>query len=230
MNNFRTKSVIISTMNEQPKLFLEELKNRKDVVGVILFGSWARGNNRENSDVDLVIILEDGYQRCIENRNGQVFEIIYTTEKGAFDFWESNKDDAYGLWSVAKILFDRDGRIQTLKDKITTVLEQGKNDINSLQIEQYKSDVEDLNNYAEEIAKIDLLTAKLLIFNKVFALTELFFDVRKMWTPAPKQRLQKIKELNPAFYDLLEKFYNENTTFPEKVEIMRQIASVVFER
>ena len=217
-------------MNEQTKLFLEELKNRKEVVGVILFGSWARGNNRENSDVDLVIILEDGYQRCIENRNGQVFEIIYTTEKGAFDFWESNKDDAYGLWSVAKILFDRDGRIQTLKDKITTVLEQGKNDINSLQIEQYKSDVEDLNNYAEEIAKIDLLTAKLLIFNKVFALTELFFDVRKMWTPAPKQRLQKIKELNPTFYNLLEKFYNENTTFPEKVEIMRQITSVVFEK
>ena len=217
-------------MNEQTKLFLEELKNRKEVVGVILFGSWARGNNRENSDVDLVIILEDGYQRCIENRNGQVFEIIYTTEKGAFDFWESNKDDAYGLWSVAKILFDRDGRIQTLKDKITTVLEQGKNDINSLQIEQYKSDVEDLNNYAEEIAKIDLLTAKLLIFNKVFALTELFFDVRKMWTPAPKQRLQKIKELNPTFYNLLEKFYNENTTFPEKLEIMRQITSVVFEK
>ena len=217
-------------MNEHTKLFLEELKNRKDVVGVILFGSWARGNNRENSDVDLVIILEDGYKRCIENRNGQVFEIIYITEKGAFDFWESNKDDAYGLWSVAKILFDRDGRIQTLKDKITTVLEQGKKDINSLQIEQYKFDAEDLTNYAEEIGRADPLTAKLLIFNKVFVLTEMFFDIRKMWTPAPKQRLQKIKEINPAFYDLLEKFYNENTIFPEKVGIMRQITSVVFEK
>ena len=217
-------------MNEQTKLFLEELKNRKNVVGVILFGSWARGNNRENSDVDLVIILEDGYQRCIENRNGQIFEIIYTTEKGAFDFWKSNKDDAYGLWSVAKVLFDRGGRIQTLKDKITSVLEQGKKDINLLQIEQYKFDAEDLTNYAEEIVKTDLLTSRLLIFNKVFALTDLFFDIRKMWTPAPKQRLQKIKELNPAFYDLLEKFYNENTTFPEKVGIMRQITSVVFEK
>ena len=51
-----------------------------------------------------------------------------------------------------------------------------------------------------------------------------------MWTPAPKQRLQKIKEINPAFYDLLEKFYNENTIFPEKVGIMRQITSVVFEK
>ena len=217
-------------MNEQTKLFLEELKNRKNVVGVILFGSWARGNNRENSDVDLVIILEDGYQRCIENRNGQIFEIIYTTEKGAFDFWKSNKDDAYGLWSVAKVLFDRGGRIQTLKDKITSVLEQGKKDINLLQIEQYKFDAEDLTNYAEEIVKTDLLTSRLLIFNKVFALTDLFFDIRKMWTPAPKQRLQKIKELNPTFYNLLEKFYNENTTFPEKVEIMRQITSVVFEK
>lgn len=216
-------------MNEQTKTFLEGLKNRQDVVGVILFGSWARGNNRPNSDVDLVVILEDGYQRCVENRDGQVFEIIYTTEKGAFDFWESNKNDAFGLWSIAKILFDRDGRIQALKERITAVLEQGKKEINSLQLEQFKFDAVDLTNYVDEIGATDPLTAKVLIFNKVFALTEMFFDVRKMWTPAPKQRLAKIKELSPTFYELLDKFYNENTTLSERVAITKQIITIVFE-
>lgn len=217
-------------MNDQTKLFLEELKNRKDVVGVILFGSWARGNNRPNSDVDLVVILDEGYQRCVENKNGQVFEIIYTTEKGAFDFWESNKDDAFGIWSVAKILYDRDGKIQGLKERIADVLSVGKKEINNLQLEQFRFDAEDLTGYVEEVLDSDPLTAKLLIFNKVFSLTEMFFDIRQIWTPAPKQRLLKIKEINPNFYDLLEAFYSDNIALTDRIKIVRQIIPIVFEK
>ena len=105
-------------MNEATQKFLEELKQRPDVLGVIMFGSWARGNNRPDSDVDLVVILTEGYRRTVEHRNGQPFEIIYTTEKGAFDYWESHKDDAAGLWEVAKILYDKNGAIEQLKNKI----------------------------------------------------------------------------------------------------------------
>lgn len=36
-------------MNKETQTFLEELKQRSDVLGVILFGSWARGNNRPDS-------------------------------------------------------------------------------------------------------------------------------------------------------------------------------------
>jgi predicted nucleotidyltransferase len=44
-------------MNNDTQQFIEELKARSDVLGVIMFGSWARGNNRPDSDVDLVVIL-----------------------------------------------------------------------------------------------------------------------------------------------------------------------------
>src|SRR3989338_1050999 len=105
-------------MNEQTQKFLGELKQRPDVLGVIMFGSWARGNNRPDSDVDLVVILTEGYRRTVEHRNGQPIEIIYTTEKGAFDYWEGHKDDAAGLWEVAKILYDKDCSIEQLKTRI----------------------------------------------------------------------------------------------------------------
>ncbi len=72
-------------MNEATQKFLEELKQQSEVLGVIMFGSWARGNNRPDSDVDLVVILTEGYRRTVEQRDGQDFEIIYTTEKGAFE-------------------------------------------------------------------------------------------------------------------------------------------------
>ena len=102
-------------INEATEIFLEELKQRPDVVGVILFGSWARGNNRPGSDVDLVVILQEGYQRAVETHDGQ-----------ALAYWESHRDDAAGLWSVAKILFDRDGTVERLRVDVQRFLQDGK--------------------------------------------------------------------------------------------------------
>jgi predicted nucleotidyltransferase len=150
-------------MNEETKTFLEELKQRSDVVGVIMFGSWARGNNRPDSDVDLVVILTEGYRRTVEHRNGQPFEIIYTTEKGALDYWEGHKDDAAGLWEVAKILYDKDGTIEQLKIKIKQILDAGKKAIDEYQLGQFRFDAEDQLKYVETILVSDPTTANLIL-------------------------------------------------------------------
>src|SRR3989344_7223033 len=214
-------------MNEETQKFLEELKQRSDVLGVIMFGSWARGNNRPDSDVDLVVILTEGYRRTVEHRNGQPFEIIYTTGKGAFDYWEGHKDDAAGLWAVAKILYDKDGTIEQLKNKIKEVLDAGKKPIDEYQLGQFRFDSEDKLKYVESILASDPTTANLILTNKIFALTELFFDIRQMWTPAPKQRLAEIQKINPDFYSLLQQFYQEQITLKDKLEIAKKIVPIV---
>ncbi len=217
-------------MNEETQKFLEELKQRSDVLGVIMFGSWARGNNRPDSDVDLVVILTEGYRRTIEHRNGQPFEIIYTTGKGAFDYWEGHKDDAAGLWAVAKILYDKDGTIEQLKIKIKEVLDAGKKPIDEYQLGQFRFDSDDQLKYVESILASDPTTANLILTNKIFALTELFFDIRQMWTPAPKQRLAEIQKINPDFYSLLQQFYQEQITLKDKLEMAKKIVPIVFEK
>lgn len=216
-------------MNEETKTFLEELKQRPDVLGVIMFGSWARGNNRPDSDVDLVVILTEGYRRTVEHRNGQAFEIIYTTEKGAFEYWESHKDDAAGLWVVAKILFDKDGTIERLKTKIKEILDNGKKAIDEYQLGQFRFDAEDSLKYVESILANDPITANLILSNKIFSLTELFFDIRQVWTPAPKQRLAKIKEISPELHSLLEQFYRDAISTKEKLEVARKIIPIVWQ-
>jgi predicted nucleotidyltransferase len=216
-------------MNKATQNFLEELKQRADVVGVIMFGSWARGNNRPDSDVDLVVILTDGYRRTVEHRDGQAFEIIYTTEKGAFEYWESHKDDAAGLWAVAKILFDKDGTIEHLKTKIKEVLDAGKKPIDEYQLGQFRFDAEDQLKYIESILASDPTTANLILTNKIFALTELFFDIRQIWTPAPKQRLAEIQKISPDSYALLKQFYQEQIGLKERLEVARKIVPLVFD-
>jgi len=217
-------------MNTETQKFLDELKQRPDVLGVIMFGSWARGNNRPDSDVDLVVILTEGYRRTIEHRNGQPFEIIYTTEKGAFDYWESHKDDAVGFWEVAKILYNKDGTIERLKIKIKEILNAGKKPIDEYQLGQFRFDSEDQLKYVESILASDPTTANLILTNKIFALTELFFDIRQIWTPAPKQRLTKIKGINLEFYSLLEKFYQESIPLKDKIETAKKIIPIIFQK
>jgi len=216
-------------MNEATKKFLEELKQRVDVLGVIVFGSWARGNNRPDSDVDMVIILSDGYRRTVEYHDGQAFEIIYTTPKSAVDFWESHKDDCYGLWEVAKIIYDKDGTVGELKEKANEIIQRGKKTIDEYQIGQYKFSAEDEIKAVEKLIDEDTVTASLVLFKTVQSLTELFFDLRKLWTPAPKQRMAKIKDISPKFHSLLQEFYADQVILQKRIDIAKQIIPIVFQ-
>jgi len=217
-------------MNQNILEFLEKLKKRSDVLGVILFGSYARGNNYPNSDVDLVIILTEGYLRTVEYQNEQAFEIIYTTEKEAFDYWESHKDDAAGLWEVAKILYDKDETVQKLRTKISKILDAGKEPITKLRLEHLVFDTKDSFKYITNIITNDPLSANLILTNKVFTLTELFFDIRQAWIPAPKQRIAKIKEISPKLYSLLEQFYQSQIPLEEKLQIAKRMTPIIFEK
>ena len=214
-------------MNKATEAFLAKLKQRPDVVGVILFGSWARGNSRPGSDVDLVVILQEGYQRAVETHDGQLFEIIYTTAHSSLVYWDSHKDDAAGLWSVAKILFDRDGTVERLRANVQRFLQDGKKQMNALHLEQSRFDYDDEIRYARSIAAEDPTTAHLTLANKVFALTKTFFDIRQQWTPPPKQRLAAIRDVSPDLYALLCAFYQQ-AGLQEKIDIAERMLPLVF--
>ena len=216
-------------LNDETQTFVEDLKQRSDVTGIVLFGSWARGNNRPDSDVDLLVILTDGFKRTVEYRNQQAFEIIYTTAQPALDFWKNNLNDCAGLWEVAQILYDKAGVVQQLHHAAEELLKSGKPPIDADQLGQFRFDAEDQLRYVEHIRHDDPTTANLILTNKVFALTELFFDIRQQWTPAPKQRLAKIQALSPELYILLEDFYHESTRLDEKLSIARNMLPIVFQ-
>lgn len=216
-------------MNKITQEFLNELKNKPEVVGIILFGSWARGNNRIDSDVDLLVILTDGYRRIVEYKDGQAFEIIYNTANGALDFWKSHKDDCANLWEVAKIIYDKDGTIENLKKKALEIIQEGKKLIDSYQMAQFRFSAEDELSSVDSLINSDITTANLVLQKTILSLTELFFDLRQLWTPAPKQRLAKIKENNPDLYNLISEFYSQENHLEDKLKIAKKIIIAVFE-
>ncbi len=216
-------------MNQNIKDFVEELKQRPEVLGIILFGSWARGDNRPDSDVDLVVILTEGYKRTVEYKNDQAFEIIYTTEQSALEFWKNKIDDCAGLWSVAKILYDKNKTLNTLKEQALEIIKNGKKPIDEYQKKQYQFSAEDEIKAVEHLIANDPTTANMVLAYTVNNLSSLFFDLRQLWTPAPKQRFSKIKEINPKLYSIFGRFYTDKTSLKEKIGVAKEIVPIVFE-
>lgn len=71
-------------MDPRVRDFFEELHAKPEVLGLIMFGSYARGDHRPDSDVDLLVIIADGEtERKIETRAGKTYEMIWVTESEA---------------------------------------------------------------------------------------------------------------------------------------------------
>ncbi|HEU5103103.1 MAG TPA: nucleotidyltransferase domain-containing protein [Roseiflexaceae bacterium] len=215
-------------MNPIAQQFVEELQADPGVVGIVLFGSWARGNNRPDSDVDLLVIVEQGFKRTVEYRAGQAIEITYTTQQGAIDYWQANPDEAVELWNIARVLYDRDGTVARLRRAGDAIKANGKAPLEANQYEHAKFDAHDQLKAVEGLASSDPATASMLLSAKVLHLAELFYDTRQLWTPPPKQRLASIKDLDPDLYNLFSKYY-EQYSLPERIAIVRSIIAAVFD-
>lgn len=216
-------------INQETKKLVDKLKERDDVLGVLMFGSWARGNNRENSDIDLLVILQDGYKRCIEREGSQIFEIIYTTSDKAISYWKENKDDCANLWEAAYILHEKDEVMSTLKGTAQEILKDGKSPLNESEREQRKFDAYDqIRACKDYYSKGDKVQTLFILTNKVFDLTKTFFDIRQMWTPAPKLRLKVIEEESSELYNMLTDFYSDTILLEEKISIAEDIVDFVF--
>ncbi len=216
-------------MNATTRSFIEALKADSDIRGIILFGSWARGNNRPDSDVDLLVIRREGFRRVVEVVNEQAFEITYTTEQGALDFWQANPDDAVELWNIAQVLFDRDGVMARLRQAGASIRAQGKAPLDPDQLAHLQFDVFDQIRAVRALSASDPTTAKMILSFKLFQLTELYFDIRQQWTPPPKQRLARIRQQQPALDDLVRRFH-EVRSLSEQVDLIEKIARLVFQR
>src|SRR6267154_1507387 len=214
------------TKPEKLDAFVDQLKTRSDVLAVILFGSYARGDSRPDSDMDLVVILSVGYKRGVEYYEGQAFEIIYTTEQGATDYWRANKHDAAALWEVAQILLDRDGTGERLTQVGESIRAEQPAGLSADQIAHARFDQEDSINAAEAIAPSDPATATLLLYKKVSTLIETYFNLRQKWTPPPKQQLNTIRKQDAPLGELFDLFYNASST-SDRIQIARQLVGKI---
>ena len=103
--------------------FLADYKNREDVIGAILCGSYATGNYTENSDIDIHIFTTETGQkeRGVKLIDGILIEYFINPLSQSYKYLEDDFKSAKlcdaNMYSYGKILFDKTGAIAELKNR-----------------------------------------------------------------------------------------------------------------
>ncbi len=209
--------------------FIEELKRNDDVRGILLFGSYARGDQRPTSDVDILVLVREGAWRDVFDREGQAFEMVYASFDLAKDFYTKNPNDAVQQWTDGKIVYDPDEQMDQLKSFVDGIRNKGIPQMTEKQIHHLRFDKEDKLSAIEFLKSNDLPTANLYLQGLCQELVELYFEIHQLWTPAPKQRLKKMRAIDKDAAELFDALYQSNT-FEDQFENTKKVIERLFGR
>ena len=207
----RVQLVYYSGMKNVVENFIEELKNDENIRGILLFGSYARGDQRPTSDVDVLVLVKAKAWRDVFERDGQTFEMVYASFDLAKDFYASHPNDAVQQWTDGKIVYDPDGQMIEIQKFVDIIRDQGRSPLTEKQIHHLRFEKADKLSAVEYLKDKDLPTANLYLQSLCQELVELYFELHQLWTPAPKQRLKKLREIDKENADLFDTLFCSNS-------------------
>ncbi|MCL4393039.1 nucleotidyltransferase domain-containing protein [Patescibacteria group bacterium] len=195
-------------MNSDIQIYINKLVNNPKILGVIMFGSYARGDNRKDSDIDLIVFISKGnVSRKVVERKGKTFEMIWSTPSDSLNYWKHDLDGCHNIWTDAQILFDRDNTVRKLQDECLKLISKGKEKLADWNIQHREFDAKDQINAIKNLGIKDQSAANYALHILVGKLVELFFDMNLFWKPPAKKQIQYIREVNKEFASLLDQFY-----------------------
>ena len=215
-------------MDPEVRQLAGELARRPEVLGAALFGSVARGDARPDSDLDVFVLVTDGMWRDVEQCGHRQVEFVFSSPESTRAFGERRPDEYVKMWQDAQILFDKQGRMAELRQAAEDLRAHGKPRPDQLSIRHRQFDAEDQLRGIRGLRATDLPAAALVLHRHVTALTELFFDLAGEWTPPPKERLKRIRELNPAVAETFDRFY-VLTDLDQQIQAAEQVISTLFQ-
>lgn len=105
------------------KEFLRDYEEDDDVIGAILYGSYASDNYNENSDIDVYLILKDSvnyHERGNIESNSYLIEYFKNPVRKIKDYMEDefsvNKLVTANMFAYGKIIYDVEGKVKELQD------------------------------------------------------------------------------------------------------------------
>ena len=109
---------------------VEELRAEDSTVGVLLHGSFARGKQHADSDVDLLCVTDqDWFSKEIRRLNGFEIEVQkMPVTKVRSDFTQrlpTNNNFTLSIFVEGRVLFDRDGEMQRLVEEAHALWQKG---------------------------------------------------------------------------------------------------------
>src|SRR3954468_13562297 len=144
-------------------------------------------------------------------------------------YFSENRDAAADAWSSAKILYDPDGSLARVRDHVTAIVDRGKPPLDATRTHYLEVAAEDRFRAAAGLAITNDAAARMVLFERLLDLVGTFFDVRQMWAPPTKRRLDAIAPISPDLHGLLTRIFSAEDSTTEKLRLAHLVLPLVFD-
>ncbi|WP_240837696.1 nucleotidyltransferase domain-containing protein [Acidaminobacter sp. JC074] len=220
-------------MTEKNAIVLEnlcdDLKSKKNVIGIILFGSLAKGNSHGYSDIDLFVIGHGEKHRTQSYfHDGIQIQIIWRSPE-IFKDKVVKRTRTYPVSNTCKILYDKTGEIEEAIDQAKNNLTLGPLSLSDHD-KLFKHADFSIEYYTIKgcIENGELATAVYIINEQVMLGIDLYYDKNNYYLVSPKHLISDLKTKNEALSSLAESIILESS-LNEKMSLFETFREVILE-
>lgn len=215
--------------------FIEPFKQDKNVVGIILVGSYANGKPDKNSDIDIYIIEEKGAERERGNLflKGYEMEYFINPIKQVYNYMDTeNLDNPSTVHMLATgiILHEKEGTqeikklVSEAKNKFNTPLPK----LQTEEIELKKYNIDDLEKDLED----NLIRNNIIGYKYTASMIQIyciktFFRLHNKILPKSKKLDVEINKLDPKFSDIVKLTIEKNYSLDSMKSLIGHIEDIL---
>lgn len=216
----------ISEKYRQAITRIQKLASEERYIGAFVFGSVARGDVGEDSDLDVVIVV-DSDNNCLNISqpivDGVKLDLSFTSIKQLRDRERRDHSGKIPMLAEAVILFDTTGELTKFKAEV------GSKQRESYE-EKDRSHVQFLINHTESKIRYglanDIDTARLCLQKGWRHLIDVHYKIQGRWNVSDKRLTRDLQGWDTVFLEMVQGFLQENN--PEKqYELWQDAAAYV---
>jgi len=187
-------------MDNLIKSVCDELKKDQQLVGIILYGSFAEGNNHPQSDIDLIAIYEYDIDRvrCFIEEGTSIQILERSLDIFKTKLIKSMRKKPYSL--SAKIQYDKTGEINDLIQKAKELeIARGPHRLSDKDILYGRITLsQDIYTIEGLIANEQLEAATLIVMEVLLVALDLYYDYYHYFKVGPKRLIEDLKSYDES--------------------------------
>jgi len=207
---------------------VEKLKEKDRYLAAFIFGSVARGEAGEDSDLDVKVVVDcDSVCKAINHPviGGVKLDISFQSFNQLKNFTqdEIKKGTRIPMLAESIIVFDKTGELTKYKEEIVVVSpkELSSEDIRWFQFMVYHSD-----NKAERLVRSDPHGALLSMNVSINEILKIHYQVNRKWWVSDKRMMNDLRTWDKTMATQLEKFVSTRDA-AEKFSLWTEIVEYV---
>jgi predicted nucleotidyltransferase len=197
--------------------FLKPWKENKEVIGIVVCGSYITGSPTKHSDIDLHIVLKRGCswrERGNKIVDGILMEYFANPPEQIEKYMESDYKkrrtmDAH-MFSTGKVLFDKDGEVEKLRVLARSYLKKSFDKMPSFKVEFGKYHLFDMADNLEEVFNRNTPDFDFVYFNFLNNLLEYYSEFLSFHLIGENKVYRFLTDKNDQKKYLIKKFSDEN--------------------